>query len=145
MKKLLTVIKVIIAVIVVIWALIAVPMKINDFLLVGFTEDVIDGLKMPENTVMVEYISECGNSSGTGDHTDLYVVVLIESDLDYVTLAEHFKEDEHFWRMQNVKEHGEHTIGMGCMGLKFETEFDEPDKYFILEYNKSAMLDFRGW
>ncbi len=145
MKKLLTTIKIIIVCIIVIWALIAIPVKINDFLLVGFTKDVIEGLEMPENTVMVEYIAECGNSSGTGDHTDLYVVVLIKSDLDYVTLAEHFTEDENFWRMQSVKEHGEHTIGMGNIGLKFDTVFEEPDKYFILEYNKSAMLDFRGW
>ena len=127
------------------FALLFVPQMVNDAYLPSFRKEVLENFTLPEGSEMVEYVSSCGNSSGTGNHTDLYVVVLIESDLDYVTLAEHFKEDEHFWRMQNVKEHGEHTIGMGCMGLKFETEFDEPDKYFILEYNKSAMLDFRGW
>lgn len=145
MKRILTIIKVIVAVVIAIWALIAAPMKINDFLLVGFEKDVVEGLVMPENTTVVEHIAQCGNSSGTGDHTDLYVVVLIESDLDYVSLAEHFTKDDYFWRMQNVKEHGEQTIGMMCMGLKFDTAFEESEKYFILEYSKGAMLDFRGW
>ena len=126
-------------------ALIYVPMKINDFKLAGFTQDVIENIEIPEKTSMVDYIAECGNSSGTGDHTDLYVIVLIESDLDYDTLASHFVKDEYFWRMQDVHQQGEQTIGMKCMDLLFDVDFDKKKNYYILEYNKSTILDFRGF
>lgn len=130
------------------FALLFVPQMINDAYLPSFRKEVIENLTLPEGSEMVEYVSSCGNSSGTGDHTDLYVAILIKSSLDEDTIKEYYKDDEHYWRTWNTARlDTTKTFGMVCMNLEFEADIDKIEGYYILEYCKSAPLswfDIRG-
>ncbi len=119
-------------------AVIMVPIKINDYNLKEYEEEVLANIKIPEKTEMVEYVAGCGNSTGGGDHTDLYVAILLKSELSWEELSESFGRVEIIDGLDNK------TIAMYNMNLEFETKTDEKG-YYIAEFRKSGILDWRGW
>ena len=118
-------------------ALIVVPIKINDYSLEKYSKEVMESIEIPENTEIVEFISGCGNSTGAGDHTDLYVAVLLKSELSWEELA------ETFGRVHIVETRGDKTTAMDIIGIEFETDMSGKG-YYIVEFRKQGLLDLRG-
>lgn len=113
---------------------------VNDLSVPAFEKEVMDGLDLPENAEVVEYVSGCGNSSGTGNHTDLYVAVLIRSDLTRRELA------DVYGNLRVSEYDGEQTLAMSIIGLDFE-EKTGGEGFYVVEFSKTApmsMFDIRG-
>ncbi len=138
MKKAAYVIIAIALVCVLILSLIYIPGKINDYNLAKYTKEVLSSIKIPQDTEIVEYVAGCGNSTGAGDHTDLYVAVLLKSELSWQDLS------KTFGRVHIVETQGNKTLAMDIIGLEFETKADDMG-YYIVELRKSGILDWRGW
>lgn len=131
---------IVIAVIVIslfITAVIVVPIKINDYNLEKYKEEVLANINLPEKTEMVDYVAGCGNSTGAGNHTDLYVAVLLKSELSWEELS------ETFGRVVIINGEDNKTIAMYNMNLEFKTKTDG-EGYYIAEFRKSGILDWRG-
>ena len=130
------------------FALLFVPQMVNDAALKTFSEEIVGNLTMSENSEMVEYISGCGNTSGTGNHVELYVAILIKSSLDKEELLSYYKNDEYFLWIDHIESYSDgRTIGMVATGKEFDSDIQSGDAYYILEYSKSAplsWLDIRG-
>ncbi len=138
MKKVLLIILAVVLVGILISALIIIPGKINDYNLDKYTKEVLSGVKLPEKTEIVEYVAGCGNSTGAGDHTDLYVAILLKSELSWQELS------QTFGRVHIVETRGDKTLAMDIIGLEFEAK-TEDNGYYIVEFRKSGILDWRGW
>ena len=118
-------------------AIIMVPIKINDYNLGKYKEEVLANINLPEKTELVEYVAGCGNSTGGGDHTDLYVAVLLKSELSWEELS------KTFGRVQIINGEDNKTIPMYNMNLEFKTKTDG-EGYYIAEFRKPGILDWRG-
>lgn len=114
-----------------------VPIKINDYNLEKYKEEVLANINLPEKTEMVDYVAGCGNSTGAGDHTDLYVAVLLKSELSWEELS------ETSGRVVIINGEDNKTIAMYNMNLEFKTKTDG-EGYYIAEFRKSGILDWRG-
>lgn len=119
-------------------SLIYIPGKINDYNLAKYTKEVLNSIDLPEKTEMVEYVAGCGNSTGAGDHTDLYVAILLKSELSWQELS------KTFGRVHIVETRGDKTLAMDIIGLEFKTNTGD-NGYYIVEFRKSGILDWRGW
>lgn len=113
---------------------------IDNIALGRYRSQVLSELEMPAESVIVETVSGCGNTGGTGNHTELLVSVLVKSELD---------EDAFFEYYPHAYEAGKRdfeTWAMGCVGLSFSKPEAEGN-YYILEFIKSAPcsdFDLRG-
>ncbi len=131
-------------------AAIFLPMLINDISLPNYENQILQELNLPDGVVIEEYISACCNSSGTGDHTDLYVAVLVKSTVDVEILKQSMEnfhlEDTHYF-VHDVEACGDITLAMEIADITFEKELKVTDGYYIIEFNKRAPLswfDLRG-
>lgn len=116
-----------------------IPMKVNDINLKKYVHEIMDTLDVPEKTTIVECVSGCGNSTGAGDHTDLYVAVLLKSELRWEELA------ESFGRVHIVEDRGSKTLAMDIIDLEFDEDMGNGEGYYIVEFRKQGLLDWRGW
>lgn len=131
--------------------LIQLPIYVNDTALLQFEQKVLGKLNFSEEVVFVESISACCNSSGTGNHTDLYVAVLVKSAADCETLSEtvknSFAEEDTYCNIYLVEKNGSETLAMKIADISFSKKIEQPTGYYILEFNKRAPLslfDLRG-
>ena len=127
-------------------ALLFVPQIVNDAALPPFREEVIENLTLPEKSEMIEYVSGCGNTSGTGDHTELYVAVLIKSSLTLEELKAYYARESNTY-VHDCSGFEAMPVGMMAINAEFETDIEKAEGYYILEYRKSAplsWLDIRG-
>ncbi len=122
---------------------IKLPMLINDLALSKYETQVLQDLKLPEGVTVVEYISACCNSSGTGDHTDLYVAVLVKSEVDKEVLVK--AAEKLYGFVYDVKTRGDKTLAMKIADIEFGEKIENTDNCFIMEFSKRApLLDLRG-
>ena len=118
---------------------------VDDYALSVYREEVEKSLsEVPEVTVL-EVVSGCGNSSGTGDHTELCVAVLIETALDKDDIRGKVADITDIY---DVYENGYKTLVMDRIDLRFKEEnYNGSVNCYILEFLKRApcsSLDFRG-
>ena len=118
-------------------ALILLPGKINNYNLDKYANEVLSSVNLPQKTEMIEYVSGFGNSTGAGDHTDLYVAILLKSELSWEELS------ETFGRVHIVETSGDKTLAMELIGLEFKTNTADSG-YYIVESRKSGILDGNG-
>lgn len=121
---------------------IAAPV-IDDIALANYKKEVLSNLELPADTEVIEIVTGCGNTSGTGNHTELYVAILVKTDLT-----------ENDWKDYGISaldsgSNKTEPLAMGCIGLSFDLDEEDgfADGYHILEYSKSApcsMFDLRG-
>lgn len=125
--------------------LFCLPYWINDFACSVYRNKVEDSVVNISEVNVLQVISGCGNSSGTGDHTDLYVAVLVETRLLEKELKNKIANVS--W-VHNVKQNGNSTLAMEIIGLKFnKVKHNRGFYYYILEFvNKSpcSAFDMRG-
>ena len=141
LKKIL---KIIFTLFIILLVLIILPFVISPIIdnvaLGNYKKEVLDTLYLPPDTEIVETISGCGNTSGTGNHTEMYVAILVKTSLS---------EEE--WKSYGFLSHdvlaeGEKTFSMSLVGVYF-SHIDNPEGYYILEYAKQAPcsdFDIRG-
>lgn len=113
---------------------------IDDMALSGYRDDILQSLALPENAAVVETVSGCGNSSGTGNHLEMVVGVLVRSDLDADEFTALFPDAFPVWEQDFS------TEAMRLLGLNLP-KMEEAGRYYYLEYIASApcsALDLRG-
>ena len=116
---------------------------IDDVALIHFRNEFISSLELPPDTEIVEVVSGCGNTSGTGNHIEMYVALLVKTGLS---------EDE--WEELGTNAHNPRTDSpnwswaMECLGLSFEHEgYHFAEGFYIFDKVKSApcsIFDLRG-
>ncbi len=135
----------IISIIIVLIVLMCLPYWINDFAYNKFKNEVADNVSLVSEVKPLEIISGCGNTSGTGNHTDLWAGVLIETQLSQEELNAAFADA---YNIQDTKKSGETTLSMKIFNKTFSAvNKDETKNYFILEFAEGApcsALDLRG-
>jgi len=113
---------------------------IDNIALENYKKEVLNTLNLPPDTVIIEAVSGCGNTSGTGNHTELYVAVLVKTALS-----------EHEWKSANAASHDvvserAQTSAMSLVGVSF-SQINDPEGYYIFEFTKNAPcsdFDLRG-
>ena len=113
---------------------------VDDIALTQFKSHLIETLALPPNTQMVDVVSGCGNTGGTGNHTELYVGILLKT-----TLSQE-EWNLYYPNVHNVFLHGETTWSMSAVNLSF-SKIDNPQGHYILEKQKTAPwsnFDIRG-
>lgn len=113
---------------------------VDDIALGRYRSQVLRELGLPEGITLVETIAGCGNTGGTGNHTELFVAVLLKTELS----EEEFRA--YYPHAYNAEEKGWETWAMGCVGVRFRQPQEE-GSYHILEFIKSAPWgdwDIRG-
>lgn len=113
---------------------------IDDIALNHYEEETTSALELPPDTKIIGTVSKCGNTSGTGNHTEMYLAVLVKTSLSEKTW------NEYGFISHSVSADGEQTYTMKVLNLDFP-HMDEPDGCYILEYAEDApcsSFDLRG-
>lgn len=122
---------------------------VNEFALKGYRSQVVEELVLPPGIQMMETVSGCGNSGGTGNHTDLYVGVLVESSLSKEQLEQQLEQYEVGCSVSPLTSEEPTNLSMDLLGLSFEAELDfSADQYYLLQFVEEApcsAFDLRGY
>ena len=100
---------------------------------------------LPEKTEIVEVISGCGNTGGTGNHTEIWAGMLIKTELAEKGIHSYFD----LLNVQKVDESHKHTFIMDLLGTRFNrlADVSQYDGYYIVETIDKAVsssFDLRG-
>lgn len=125
-----------VAVISIIIAIFSFPKVIDDMSAFKYRNDILSNLDLPEGAEILETVHGCGNTSGTGDHTEMVVAILVKTN-DPDSLSD----------LAALVEDGcTQTDLMAYIYKSFEYSGSFKDCY-VLEYIESAplgCLDMRG-
>lgn len=117
---------------------------VDELALPGYRQEVLDSLSLPAGAQVVETVSGCGNTGPTGNHTELYVAVLVHTSDGADALRQQFPY------LHDAAEDGLSTGAMEQLGLAFtepDTATGAQKDYYILEFFKEAPMsdfDLRG-
>lgn len=119
------------------------PYLIDDFSCYTFKNKIENSISEANNISLIDIDYKCGNATGTGNHTDMYVCALIRTPIDEEQLELIFGD-----AINIVKaDHGVlPTNTMLLLGIEFD-EVIYYDDYYILEFVESAPcseFDIRG-
>lgn len=105
-------------------------------------EKELSGMPMPTQTRLVEVESYVGNTSGTGDHTEIWVGMLLQSSQSKERLSRHFEGFSVRELPTDLQETPRLRDYMDFASL----DGSGKDRYFIVERITSAFtqLDLRG-
>ncbi len=121
------------------------PYWINDYSCSVYREEVESSLADVSEISVLQVVNGCGNSSGTGDHTDLYVAALVKTDLSEADIENRIAD---IVEIHDVSEDGKVTSSMEHVNLRFDEEnYDGKGNLYILEFSKRtpfSWLDLRG-
>lgn len=121
------------------------PYRINDAACSVYRNEIEDRVANVSEINVLQVVNGCGNSVGTGNHTDLYVAVLVETSLFENDLKERITNVS---LVHDVEQKGNSTLAMEIIGLSFsEVELDSNLNYYILEFAKESPcsdFDMRG-
>ena len=103
----------------------------------------------PEKTKIIEVVSGCGNTSGTGNHTEILICLLIKSDLSQEKITEFYKNNYPYVDVVKVEKEQTCILSMQIVGLEFKKLKDIKDYngYYVVERVVDAIssgLDLRG-
>lgn len=103
----------------------------------------------PVKTEIIEVVSGCGNTGGTGNHTEILICLLIKSDLPQEKITELYKGIYSYIDVVKVKKEETSTFSMQTVGLEFEKlkGIKEYNRYYIVERIEDAVsseFDLRG-
>ena len=124
---------------------VCVPCWVDDLALSGYEEKIEKSIAEVPEIKVLQVVSGCGNSSGTGDHTELYVAVLVETNLYEDDIKNKITgiTDVH-----DVRANGYKTLVMDMIDLNFdEKSYNGRGNCYILEFSERApcsSFDMRG-
>ncbi len=120
--------------------LIYIPQIVNDFACMIYRAEIEANFRGNDEIEVVKIVHACGNTSGTGDHTELWVGILIKTDYTYEELVFALADSG----VDDISQVNELDIWQNKFGI---SAFENKDGYYILEFIKSAPLswfDLRG-
>lgn len=121
------------------------PYWVNDISCYLYKNKIEDEVFANSKVKVLQVINGCGNSSGGGNHTDLYVGILIETVLSKDELLYEFSDVRYVY---NIEKRGEKTLAIKNMNLRFdEQKYSDNQDYYILEFIKESPcseFDMRG-
>jgi hypothetical protein len=110
---------------------------------------------LPENTILSEIVSGCGNSNGSSNHTDIYVSMLIKSELPDMKIYDFYGQnrpsvpiDEIYWgrkfHVKKVDIDNKDTFAMRALNKNFTTlaKTQDFEGYYIVESTERAVSEF---
>ena len=121
------------------------PYIIDNVAAARYKNQITDSINEISNITVVA--SECGlgNVGGTGNHTDMWVCVLIKTDMSEERLTELVVGEI---KISKVDSSEYKTDSMTVLGVEFdEVEFDSNTSYYIAEFIERAPcsdFDLRG-
>ncbi len=125
--------------------LLCLPYWINDVACSVYREEIVDGIEDVSGINILQVVNACGNSSGKGNHTDLYVAILVETSLTETDIK---NEIVNISSVHDVEKNGHSTLVMEIMNLNFNEEtFNSNQNCYILEFSKESpcsIFDMRG-
>ena len=117
----------------------------------------VASLPIPERTEILEIVSGFGNTSGTGNHTEIWIGMLLKSELskdeiqDFFTKTYQFRYpgDRSSIETYSVKEDRHYSLVLSLIGkdlkkLKSDTDHDGYFVVGITENAISSFFDLRG-
>lgn len=123
----------------------SLPYLVNDALCSDYRDEIEASLADVADITVLQVVNGCGNSSGTGDHTDLYVAALVKANLGEDVIERAFPDA---MDIQAVADEGERTLAMELINLSFDEEnYDDSKNLYIIEFSKRTLfswLDLRG-
>lgn len=124
--------------------LLCLPYQINNHACSKYRSEIETSLANVADITVLQVVNGCGNSSGTGDHTDLYVAALVKANSrDGIERAFPDAMD-----VRAVVDEGERTLAMELINLSFDEEnYDDSKNLYIIEFSKRTLfswLDLRG-
>lgn len=120
--------------------LIFAPQIVNDIACMIYRTEVEAEFRADERIEVVRIEHACGNTSGTGDHTELWVGILIKTEHSYEELVFEAKA----LGASDISEVNELETSQDLFEI---SELESTDGYYILEFIKPAplsWLDLRG-
>lgn len=121
-----------------------VPYWIDDLALSTYKEEIEKRIDDIPEVATLQVVSGCGNNSGTGNHTDLYVAVLVETNLEIDDIKNKITGITDVYDCAN----GYRTLAMYIINLSFNEESHSgSENCYILEFSKRApcsAFDMRG-
>ena len=122
-----------------------VPIAVDDIACSAFTRDVKNSIVLPSGAEILEVKNACANSSGTGNHTELVVALLIESDvpLDEDEISEASGMTLFVKLFNDVSDD---VAWMSQMGIRFPGQDTADNRYVVMAVKSAPMswLDIRG-
>lgn len=118
-----------------------VPIIVDNAACLSFENEVMRSLSLPEGAAVVDSARICANTSGTGDHTELCVAVIITSGRPFMP-QEVLDIPDAAAAFADVSGR---TVDLGGGRITFET--DVPENGYVLVAVKSAPMssfDLRG-
>jgi hypothetical protein len=99
---------------------------------------------LPQNTKIIDVVSGCGNTGGTGDHTEIWAAILIKTELSEEEIYEFYGK-----KVFKVSDEDKETFIMRLLDKEFAClkEISNYDGYYIIECigdPVSSFFDFRG-
>ncbi len=103
----------------------------------------------PEKTKIIEVVSGCGNTSGTGNHTEILICLLIKSNLSQEKITEFYKNNYQYVDVVKVEKEEPFMLSMQLLGLEFKKlkGIKDYNGYYIVEMVENAVssdFDLRG-
>ncbi len=129
--------------------LLYVPQTVNDICCLQFKNEVEADVEATEGVENIKTVYKCGNTSGTGDHTELWVAVMIKTELTYDALCEKISCNS-ITRIEEVDKYSFPHFAdeeLFSMLLEHSTAKKENEQYYIFQFTKPAplsWLDIRG-
>ncbi len=125
--------------------LICLPYQINNRACSKYRSEIEARLANVADITVLQVVNGCGNSSGTGDHTDLYVAALVKANSREDAIERAFPDA---MDVRAVVDEGERTLAMKLINLSFDEEnYDDSKNLYIIEFSKRTLfssLDLRG-
>ena len=121
---------------------------INDSKAEKMYNAILEELKEKDEIEIIDSVYGCGNTSGTGDHTDLLVGVLVTTELSEEELEKLYEYNgKTRCVVHNASTDGLVSNEMNGIKQRFEIEGDVPENCYIIQYitrTAFSWLDLRG-
>ena len=127
-----------------------IPIYLNNKKTEKLTQEMLNA-PLPNKTELIELFSGCGNTSGTGDHVEIWIGLLVKSELSKRELLEFYRNSYKYIEVYEVTTKTELEYCyfiMDRLGISFENlkNVSHDDGYFIVGRTESpaSSFDIRG-
>lgn len=94
---------------------------------------------LPQSTKIIKSLAGCGNTGGTGDHTEVWAAILIKTDLSEDEIYKFYGKN-----IQKVDAFRQNTFIMELLDKEFSrlNDISDYDGYYIVERTDDAVSSF---
>jgi len=132
-------------------AVFLVFIKLNDIKTEKLTNEMLNG-PIPNSTEVIEIISGCGNTTGTGNDVEIWIGLLVKSELSKEELLKFYRNlyGKDIQVYEVAADSSRYSLTMDILKIEFNSlkNLSNYDNHFIIERPEEAVFenfDFRGW